>query len=101
MLISQKDILESNPPFLMDLSNNTWQLVEQIALIEEQYHLTIIDKNDEGFFKRVMHLDEKPFHIGVGVWELDYGSTLMTLDHASLAEHPAKNMWQEYLRNSQ
>lgn len=100
MLISQKNILECNPPFLMGLLNDKWQLVEHIALLEERYHLTIIGKEDEKFSKRVIDLEEVPFHVGAGVWELNYGSTLMTLSHESLAGHSAKLLWQEYIKNN-
>jgi len=100
MLISKKNILECNPPFLMHLSNSKWQLVEQIALIDNRYHLTVMEKESESISKRVIYLDEAPFHVGEDVWELNYGSTLMTLNHESLAGHPAKQMWQEYLKNN-
>lgn len=100
MLITQKNILECNPPYVMELSNNTWQLVEQITLIEERYSLTIIEKDDEKISKRIIYLDETPFHVGEEVWELNYGSTLMTLNHKSLDGHPAKQVWQEYLTSN-
>jgi hypothetical protein len=99
MLISQKDILECNPPFLMRLSNSAWQLVENVVLHEARYCLTIIEKIDGKFSKRLIQLDEAPFHVGEDVWELDYGSTLMTLRHESLTEHPAKQVWQDYLNH--
>jgi hypothetical protein len=100
MLISQKDILEYNPPFLMRMANSTWQLVENVVLDEKNYCLTIIEKVDGDFTKRIIQLDEAPFYVGVEVWELNYGSTLMTLRHESLTNHPAKHVWQDYVDNS-
>lgn len=100
MLISKKNILETNPPFLMALTNNQWQIVAQITLLDERYKLTIIEKIDGKFTKRILQLDETPYHVGVDVWELNYGATLMTLKHESLADHPAKGMWQEFLKSN-
>ncbi len=100
MLISKKNILECNPPFLMELPNNKWQLVGQITLVGERYSVTIIEKDDGNFTKRIINLDEAPFYVGEDVWELNYGSTLMTLNHKSLDDHPAKQLWQEYLASN-
>ena len=47
-----------------------------------------------------MQLSETPFHVGADVWELNYGATLMTLNHEVLNGHPAKQLWQEWLSSN-
>lgn len=100
MLITQKDILNSRPPFLMQAATQEWLLIESIALLENQLNLVIIEKIEGRFSKRILQLGETPFHVGADVWELNYGATLMTLNHATLSEHPAKLLWQEWLSSS-
>lgn len=97
MLITQKDILKSSPPFLMQTSTQEWLLIESIALLEDSCTLEIIEKIGGRFAKRTMQLGEVPFHVGADVWELNYGATLMTLNHEALKGHPATLLWQEWL----
>ncbi len=100
MLITQKGLLNSSSPFLMQTATRGWLLVESITLHEGVLKLAIIEKIEERFSKRIMQLDETPFYVGADVWELNYGTTLMTLNHETLAEHPAMLLWQEWLSST-
>jgi len=97
MLNTQKNILNSSPPFLMQTAIQEWMLIESVSIDAEQYNLAIIEKNNGVFKKRTIQLAEPPFYIGAEIWELDYGATLMTLYHDSLVKHPAKKLWMEWL----
>jgi len=100
MLITQKDILKSSPPFLMQSAKQEWLLIASITLLEASLNLVIIEKIDGCLSKRTMQLGETPFHVGADVWELNYGATLMTLHHESLLKHPAKLLWQEWINSN-
>lgn len=100
MLITQKDILKSRPPFLMQSATQVWLLIESFVLFEDNLNLAIIEKIDGSFSKRAMQISETPFHVGADVWELNYGATLMTLNHEVLNGHPAKQLWQEWLSSN-
>ncbi len=76
-----------------------WSLVIKISRVNEGLNLTILYMNSDKFREREILIDVPPFYVGAGVWELDYGSTLMTLEHPSLCEHPAKIMWEKWKCN--
>lgn len=97
MLISQNDILQCTPPFLMQSASNDWLLVDKICVEGENYILSILEMSADEFIQRSILLNEAPFHVGAEVWELEYGATLMTLQHASVADHPARRLWQKWL----
>lgn len=97
MLPSKKDILKSSPPFLMKHLNSEWSLVIDITDINGILKLDIVDMNKSVLNQRVIKLTEQPFYVGEDVWELDYGSVLMTLNHPSLLAHPARKIWGTWL----
>lgn len=84
----------------MQSATQEWLLIESIVLFEDNLNLAIIEKIDGCFSKRAMQLGETPFHVGADVWELNYGATLMTLNHETLVEHPAKLLWKEWLSSN-
>ncbi len=97
MLISKNDILQHKPPFLMLSATQEWLLVENISKNTDIYILNIVEKKDGKFHTRSIQLYEAPFYVGAYIWELNYGTTLMTLYHDTLDQHPAKTVWMEWL----
>lgn len=95
MLISKKDISTIQPPLLMQSSNGSWKLVLK-TVANETFDIEILEKENEEFIKRVISQDEPPFYVGEDVWELNYGATLMTLNHEALKEHPANQLWEDW-----
>ena len=44
-------------------------------------------------------MDEVPFHIGDNVWELNYGSLIMTFNENLKQNHPAYQLWIDWISN--
>ncbi len=97
MLISDKDICKSNPPFLLQSATSEWTLVSKISGSNNNLKLAIVERKNGGFSQRTLELNDPPFYVGADVWELEYGSRLMTLNHPSLIDHPARKIWKEWL----
>ena len=97
MLISRKDILNGNPPFLMESATGEWAVISKITAFESRLKLEVVVRKSGAFIQRSFDVKNPPFYVGADVWELDYGSVLMTLSHPSLVEHPAKKIWEEWL----
>lgn len=100
MLTSQKSILESKPPYLLVHPAADWSLVVDIANAVNGLKLMILDELDNQFTKREIDIYTVPFHVGAEVWELDYGTVLMTLKHPSLVDHPARELWERWKLNT-
>ena len=97
MLSSKKDILECSPPFVMEYPAGDWSLVTKISGVNNILKHTIVYIKNGALKQRYLDVKEPPFYVGAEVWELDYGSVLMTLNHPSLLEHPARKIWEEWL----
>jgi len=95
MLISNKDIANAQPPLLMKFADGNWKLVINI-IIASSFEFEILEKDNTSFTKRVISQVEPPFYVGEDVWELNYGATIMTLGHESLAGHPANQFWEDW-----
>lgn len=101
MLTSKKDISTEDLPLLMQTANSDWKLVSNIITTSAGFSIEILEKNNGLFVERVISQPEPPFYVGAGVWELNYGATLMTLCHETLKEHPASQLWQDWKQAKQ
>jgi len=97
MLASKKELLNCSPPFLMKLVTGEWSLVVKISNLNNMINLLIVQSENNGFMQRNFVIPEPPFYVGADVWELEYGSVLMTLKHPSLNNHPAKILWEKWV----
>ena len=97
MLPSKKDILKCSPPFLMELPTGEWSLIINVAEVNGFLKLDIVNMKKGVLKQRAIELTEQPFYVGADVWELNYGSVLMTLEHPSLLGHPARKIWEAWL----
>jgi len=100
MLPSIKDILKCNPPYLLQYPSGDWSLVIKIVQFNGNLKLTILDMESDNFTQRNITLIEPPFYVAANVWELEYGSVVMTLDHPTLLDHPAKNIWDKWIKTN-
>jgi hypothetical protein len=97
MLNQRIDILEAQPPLLLSIPSNTWHLIISIEKIaEEKYHCHCIKQQDDSIQQYTQEINETPFHVGDGIWELSYGCELMTLLDNSLNDHPATILWKQW-----
>lgn len=96
MLISEKDILDVSPPFLMKYATGNYFLITNISRVNNRLRLDLVEKENGDYKQRSFEITDFLFYVGEGVWELEYGSILMTLEHPSLANHTAKKLWQEW-----
>ena len=99
MLPSKKEITAANLPLLLQVTNGDWKLVSKIISTAKDFSFEIVVKKDNEFVTRVISQPEPPFYVGVDVWELNYGATLMTLEHESLVGHPANQLWQDWSKS--
>ena len=100
MLISKKDISTIQPPLLMQTSDSNWKLVLK-AKTSTTFDIEILERESDEFVTRIITQKEPPFYVGEDIWELNYGATLMTLNHQSLNEHPAQQLWKDWLAYKQ
>jgi hypothetical protein len=80
----------------MDHSAGDWSLVIYISKVDNGLNLTILSLKDNKYIQRNLLITVPPFYVGADIWELEFGSTLMTLDHPVLLEHPARIMWDKW-----
>lgn len=96
MLASKKDISTADFPLLMQASNGDWSLVSKISTSSAGVSFEILEKRNGKYAKRSISQLEPPFYVGADIWELNYGTTLMTLNHKTLEAHPARQLWQDW-----
>ena len=100
MLLSKKELFDCNPPFLIKFANGKWSLAVKISILNNNIKLLIVQTENGELLKRYFEISEPPFYVGAEVWELEYGSVLMTLNHPSLDNHPAKKLWEKWNFNN-
>ncbi len=97
MLISKLKIQKTNPPFLLRSVTGGWTLVSKITETSNGLMLEAVERDYGEFVTRSIDLNEEPFSVGADIWELEYGTVLMTLTHQSLHDHPAQTLWKEWI----
>ena len=100
MLLSKKNIFETNPPFLMEMANGNWLLIANITQEDDSIQLKVIEEKTKALVTRDIIINQEPFYVGADIWELEYGSKLMTLSHTTLSKHPANDLWEKWLSES-
>jgi hypothetical protein len=99
MLNQRIDILEAQTPLLLSMPGNAWHLIINIEKIAgEKYRCSCIKQQDNCIQQYTQEINQTPFHVGDGIWELSYGCELMTLLDSSLSDHPAKSLWQQWCK---
>lgn len=100
MLNQRIDILDAPLPLLLSMPGNAWHLIISIEKIaEEKYQCACIKQQGNSMHQYTQEINETPFHVGDGIWELSYGSELMTLLDSHLTTHPATLLWQQWRNN--
>ena len=94
MLNQRRNILDVPAPFIMTVPNADWHLIVALKENETQQLTLSCVKQEQGKLIEYQKLiDERPFHVAEDIWELSYGVEIMTLNHRSLAQHPAVEIW--------
>jgi len=100
MLNQRIDIIEIKPPFLLSNSDNSWHLVISIRKLEvSHYQLSCVEKQNNQLSEYITTISESPFYVAENIWELAYGSEIKTLLDDSLIDHPARKLWDEWLKH--
>ena len=98
MLNQRKEITEAIPPLLLTIPSGNFHLIAEIKKIEsDKYLCTCISKKDGELLQYDHYINDSPFHIAENIWELHYGIEIKTLLESELSEHPAKQLWQEWI----
>lgn len=100
MLVSKKEINNANPPFLLTSATKSWVLVSKVSESNNCLTLEIVEIKNGKFNVRSISLNELPFYVGADIWELEYGSVIMTLNHPSLHDHPANTLWEQWIEST-
>lgn len=101
MLNQRIDILDAPMPLLFSMPDNTWHLIISIKKSHsEHFECVCIKQLDKTIKQYTLEIKQTPFHVGEGIWELDYGCELMTLINDSLNNHPAVTLWQQWCKNN-
>ena len=101
MPIRPRDIFEVEPPFLILFGNGEWKVARQllphadgIAYLEPFSDRTA-DTEPDGV------IPGAPWHVGDNLWEMDYSTQIMTLNHPHQQRHPAWQLWLQWLSHQQ
>ena len=79
------------------MPNNKWHIILGISHSSGQPYSCRCIKSTENTFELFDNaIEEEPFYVAEDIWELSYGVQLMTLHHASLKDHPAMRLWQQW-----
>lgn len=97
MLDHDRDILSSKPPFLVLFANNAWKVA--IELLPHPQGIAIIEPFSDGDKDSAVIIPGTPWHVGDNVWEFDYATQIMTLDHPNYHKHPAWQLWLYWLQH--
>jgi hypothetical protein len=96
MLPARKNILYCKPPYLLKHPTGKWSLITDVESRGDKIELSALQVNQGQYETQSMTIDDMPFYVGADIWELAYGSVLMTLDHPTLKMHPANQLWSEW-----
>lgn len=97
MLVRPKDIFSVEPPFLILLGNGNWRVARAIhphpdGLAYVEPFSSADAESPSGV------LAGEPWHVGNHVWEMEYNTQIMTLDHPYHRAHPAWQLWLQWLQ---
>lgn len=95
MLNNREDILAVRTPLLQLMPDQSWHIILKMHLLENgdiECECIRSDQQRMHTFRNV--LTEPPFHVAAGIWELSYGVQIMTLNHETLRNHPARQLIQ-------
>lgn len=101
MLNQRKEITEATPPLLLTTPNGNFHLIAEITKIDSgKYACNCINKKEGELIQYQHEINDTPFHIAENIWELNYGVEIKTLLESDLSEHPARQLWQEWISSS-
>ena len=86
-----RNILDADPPFLILFADKKWKLA--IELVPHPQGIAFIEAFHEDQPDSAILIPGSPWHVGENVWEFDYATQVMTLDHPSYHNHPAWQLW--------
>lgn len=96
MLFTIRDILAIDPPFLIVFGDGQWRVARRVEshpdglAFFEPFSPQPKDVPD-GVLPGI------PWHVGDNLWELDYHTQIMTLDHPHQHGHPGWRLWLHWL----
>jgi hypothetical protein len=91
-----RSIFEADPPFLVLFANQQWKVA--IEVIPHAQGIAIIEPFSENTPDSAVIIPGSPWHVGDNVWEFDYATQVMTLNHPNYRKHPAWQLWLYWLQ---
>lgn len=94
-----RSIFDAKPPFLVLYANRHWRLAIEIR--PHPQGVSIIEPFADHDSEEPVIIPGSAWHVGENVWEFDYATQIMTLDHPTYHVHPAWQLWLYWLSCSQ
>lgn len=102
MLNQRHCVTDAKIPLLQTFLSDQWHLIVNIRFLDTDVLECTCIRDNEGTIEEYLHrIYETPFHVAEGIWEMQYGSQIMTLLHASLENHPATKIWRTWSQHSE
>lgn len=92
-----RSIFKADPPFLVIYANKQWKVA--LEILPHPKGAAFIEPYMENDPDQAIILPGTPWHIGDNVWEFDYATQVMTLDHPNYHNHPAWRLWLHWLKS--
>ncbi len=92
-----KDIFEAEPPFLVVYANNQWKVA--VELVAHARGVAFIEPFSHDGDDQLNIVPGTAWHLGENVWEFDYATKIMTLNHPCYHKHPGWQLWLAWLQH--
>ncbi len=92
-----RSIFSAAPPFLVLFANGQWKLA--IEVLPHAQGIAVVEAFAADAPDSNLIIPGSPWHVGENVWELDYATQVMTLDHPNHYAHPAWQLWLHWLQH--
>ncbi len=93
MLNRPRNLFDIEPPFLIVFGNGDWRVARQLLPHAEGVaYLEPFSAQDTATEPDGV-IPGSPWHIGAGIWEMDYNTQIMTLAHPHQRRHPGWQLW--------
>ncbi len=92
-----RSIFEATPPFLVLFASGHWKLAIEVK--PHAQGITITEPFSDNDPDSFVIIPGTPWHVGENIWEFDYATQVMTLNHPNYHNHPAWQLWLHWLQH--
>ncbi len=96
-----RDIFAAAPPFLIVFANGQWRVATQVFKHSDGVGFIEPFASDTDLERPSGVIPGATWHVGDNLWETDYKTRIMNLDHPHDRRHPARQLWLQWLLHQQ